>query len=209
MAGPSSRREVQLVHAQAPGRPLIRAELYRDFPPVLLENLESQWQEGRERAATEGMAEGLAPLEHSHWDWRNKIDSVEAGRHLLVAIECQGIVQGIMAILRTPRHSQFTGELVVYVDYLEAAPWNLKGSSISPRFVGIGTVLMADAIRLSQETGLNGRVGLHSLPQAEGFYETRCRMTRFSQDVSYYNLTYFEFVGHQATAWLASFEEPP
>jgi hypothetical protein len=63
MAGPSSRREVQLVHAQAPGRPLIRAELSRDFPPVLLENLESQWQEGRERAATEGMAEGLAPLE--------------------------------------------------------------------------------------------------------------------------------------------------
>jgi hypothetical protein len=34
-------------------------------------------------------------------------------------------------------------------------------------------------------------------------------MTRLSQDVSYYNLTYFEFVGHQATAWLASFEEPP
>jgi len=90
MASPSSRREVQLVDAEAPGRPLVRAELYRDFPPVALENLESQWQEGRERAAAEGMAEGLAPLEHSHWDWRNKIDSVEAGRHLLVAVECQG-----------------------------------------------------------------------------------------------------------------------
>jgi hypothetical protein len=85
MASPSSSREVKLVHAQAPGRPFIRAELYRDFPPVLLESLESQWQEGREQAATEGMAEGLAPLEHSHWDWRNKIDSVEAGRHMLVA----------------------------------------------------------------------------------------------------------------------------
>jgi hypothetical protein len=46
---------------------------------VELEHLESLWQESRERAATEGMAEGLAPLEHSHWDRRNKIDSVEAG----------------------------------------------------------------------------------------------------------------------------------
>jgi hypothetical protein len=209
MASPSSRREVQLVHAEAPGQPLIRAELYRDYPTVELEHFESLWQESRERAATEGMAEGLAPLEHSHWDWRNKIDSVEAGRHLLIAIECQGVVQGIMAILRTPRYSQFTGELVVYVDYLEAAPGNLKGSSNSPRFVGIGTVLIADAIRLGQETGLNGRVGLHSLPQAEGFYETKCQMTRFIQDVNYYNLTYFEFVGHQATAWLVTLEELP
>jgi hypothetical protein len=124
---------------------------------VELEHLESLWQESRERAATEGMAAGLAPLEHSHWDWRNKIDSVEAGRHLLIAVECQDAVQGIMAILRTPRQSQFTGELVVYVDYLEAAPWNLKGSSTSPRFVGIGTVLIADAIRLSRETGLDSR----------------------------------------------------
>jgi hypothetical protein len=32
MATLSSRREVQLGHAQAPGRPLIRAELYRDYP---------------------------------------------------------------------------------------------------------------------------------------------------------------------------------
>jgi hypothetical protein len=169
MASPTSWREVRLVHAQAPGRPLVRGELYRVYPLVELEHLESLWQESRERVATEGMAEGLAPLEHSHWDWRNKIDRVEAGRHLLIAVECQGVVQGIMAILRIPRQSQFTGELVVYLDYLEAAPWNLKGSSTSHRFVGIGTVLIADAIRLSRETGLDGRVGLHSLPQAEGF----------------------------------------
>ena len=34
-------------------------------------------------------------------------------------------------------------------------------------------------------------------------------MTRFSQDVNYFNLTYFEFVGQQATAWLAPIEELP
>ncbi len=29
------------------------------------------------------------PLEHSHWDWRYKIDNVQARRHLLMAIDCQ------------------------------------------------------------------------------------------------------------------------
>jgi hypothetical protein len=128
---------------------------------------------------------------------------------MLVAVECQGEVQGITAILRNPRRSPFTGQPVVYVDYLETAPWNLKGSSISPRFIGVGTVLIAEAVRLSVETTLNGQVGLHSLPQAETFYQTRCRMTRFSQDASYHDLSYFEFVGQQRTEWLASIGEHP
>jgi hypothetical protein len=44
-----------------------------------LDRIEEQWAEARERAANEEIAAGLAPLEHSHWDWRNKLDSVQAG----------------------------------------------------------------------------------------------------------------------------------
>ena len=43
--------------------------------------------------------------------------------------------------------------------YLESAPWNLKGFSVSPRFLGIGTVLIAEAIRLSLEMGLKDASG--------------------------------------------------
>src|SRR5437773_8751001 len=108
------------------------------------------------------MTAGLLPLEHSHWDWRNKADSV---------------------------------------DYLESAPWNLRCSSILPRLMGVGTVLIAEAVRLSLELGLEGRVGLHSLPQAEAFYKIRCGMTEFGADPGYFDLTYFEYNGQQATAW--------
>ena len=52
--------------------------------------------------------------------------------------------------------------------------------------------------------GLEGRVGLHSLPQAEGFYKTRCKMTDFGKDSGYFDLTYFEYTGQQATEWLAA-----
>ena len=77
MAGPSSRREVRLIDAQGPGRPFVPAQLYRDYPAMELETIESLWQEARERVAMKGMVQGLTALEHAHWDWRNKIDCVE------------------------------------------------------------------------------------------------------------------------------------
>jgi hypothetical protein len=51
------------------------------------------------------------------------------------------------------------------------------------------------------------RVGLHSLTQAEDFYDARCRMTKTGPDPDYYDLTYFEYTGQQAADWLASIGE--
>jgi hypothetical protein len=206
MSTPSLRRDVRLIDGRVPRRPFIAAQLYRDYPIVELDTIEARWGQAREQAATSGQIPGLAPLEHTHWDWRNKADSVEAGYHMLVAIECQGEPQGIMAVLRTPRPSKICESQIVYVDYLESAPWNLRSSSGSPRFIGVGTILVAEAVRLSLEMGLAGRVGLHSLPQAETFY-LRCKMTKVGADPHYYDLTYFEYTGQQATDWLNSIGE--
>lgn len=183
MAGITNHRWVNLLDNRVANRPFIRASIYQGYPAPELEAIEASWAEEREMAAVRG----LAPLEHAHWDWRNKADSVEAGRHMLVAIECDGKVQGLMAVLRLPRPARLGDGYVVYVDYLEAAPWNLKSSADSPRFLGVGTVLIAEAVRISVEEGFEGRVGLHSLPQAEAFYD-KCRMTRLGEDPTYYDL---------------------
>jgi hypothetical protein len=167
-----------------------------------LESIEAKWSEAREQLAIEG----LAPAEHSHWDWRNKVDSVEASFHMLIAIECNSEPQGVMAVQRLPRAGRLSTESVVYVDYLESAPWNLKGSNSQPRYAGVGTVLIADAVRLSREMALGGRIGLHSLPQAEAFY-TRCGMTRVGRDREYFDLSYFEFTNQQAISWLTAIGE--
>ena len=206
MGTPLSRRKVQLIDARATGRPLVAAEVYRDYPVAELDNIEERWTRAREEAAIAGLTAGLVPLEHEHWDWRNKAYGVEMGQSMLVAVECVGEVQGLMAVLRNPRPAQIGVGQVVYVDYVETAPWNLKAMTISPRFFGVGTVLIAEAIRLSLELGLGGRVGLHSLPQAESFY-TRCRMTNLGPDQSYYDLTYFEHSDQQAIDWLDSIGE--
>ena len=115
--------------------------------------LKRSWVQARDKAAAEGLASGLTSFEHAHWDWRNKVHSVEAGRHMLVAVECQGEVQGLMAVLRLPVPSRRSADPLFYVDYLESAPWNLKLLSVSPRFMGVGTVLMAEAVRLSLRCG--------------------------------------------------------
>jgi hypothetical protein len=208
MSYPSSLRRVELVDGRASERPVIEAQLYRDYPSSQLEVVESQWAEAREQAGAAGLAAGLAPLEHSHRDWRTKADSVEGDRHMLVAVECAGEAQGVMAVMRTPRPGKLSAEQVVYVDYVESAPWNIKRAAVLPRFLGVGTILIAEAVRLSLEMGLGGRVGLHSLPQAEAFCN-RCGMTRIGADADYYDLSYFEFTGKQAVDWLASIGATP
>jgi hypothetical protein len=40
--------------------------------------------------------------------------------------------------------------------------------------------------------GYEGRIGLVSLPRAEGFYEQRIGMTRYAPDPDHQNLVYFE-----------------
>lgn len=205
--GPSSIRRATLIDARLPSKPVISANLYRDFPASKLDVIEAEWANARQLAADTEQAIGLAPLEHSHWDWRNKRDSIKTGRHMAVVVECEGDIQGAMAVLRTPRPARLGTAMVVYVDYVEAAPWNLRTFALQPRFLGVGTVLIADAIRLSMEMQLGGAIGLHSLPQAEQFYSQRCRMTLVDHDPTYFDLTYFEFAPRDAMDWLAAIGE--
>ena len=63
-----------------------------------------------------------------------------------------------------------SGARVVYVEYLGVAPENLPPPIGTKAIRGLGVVLMREAIRLAFELGLDGRVGLHSKPEAEDFY---------------------------------------
>jgi hypothetical protein len=152
--GPASHRWVSLIDGQSAERVLVQACLYRDIPAHFLDDLEEQWTAARERAAS-----GLASLEHAHWDWRNKAHSVETGVHMLIAVERNGDWHGVMAVQRTPLRSRLGDGHVVYVDYLETAPWNLRRPGQTPQFLGVGTALIAEAVRLGVEEGLEGRVG--------------------------------------------------
>jgi hypothetical protein len=61
-------------------------------------------------------------------------------------------------------------QAALYIDFLENAPWNVRPLTDEPLFGGVGMVLMRAAVTLSVDEGFHGRVGLHSLRQAEEFY---------------------------------------
>ncbi|MFM7161474.1 MAG: GNAT family N-acetyltransferase [Planctomycetaceae bacterium] len=144
-------------------------------------------------------------VEHGHWNWRRKMEYYASQlSYQSFALEYSGRTQGLM-IVNTTRRCRIPTQAnrhLVYVEYLEAAPWN-RGST--PLLKGVGTVLIAAAIQLSRDEGNHGRIGLHSLPQADAFYRDRCGMTDLGPDVAYsssFPLRYFEMTESQAANYL-------
>ena len=76
---------------------------------------------------------------------------------------------------------------MVYVNFLEVAPWNRKTlTGGAPRYVGIGTLLIGKAI---ESVNLGSRTdGLHSLPQSNNFRANQCGMRDLGSDANYNKL---------------------
>ena len=140
--------------------------------------------------------------EHSHWDW-----SVKTGALARPGVRCMGIMhdgemQGMAMLVETGKAARLgadQGRPLVYIDFLEAAPWNLGPVSPPVRgFRAVGVRLVAAAVARSRALGYAGRVGLHSLEQAEGFYQYGCGMQTTGPDVRYHTLSYWELTAATA-----------
>ena len=145
-------------------------------------------------------ANAAALPQTAHWDWEQKVRRVEgllAFKNFAVVAEKK--TQGLMRVElnQTGRISAQAGKPLVYIEYLEVAPWN-RGDVSEQRFRGVGAALVTAAVDLSLSEGFAGRVALHSLPQAEGYYRNVCGMTDLGPDPAYDNLRYFEMTAEQA-----------
>jgi hypothetical protein len=123
------------------------------------------------------------------------------------AIAHEGMWQGAMltkSATHMSRRPASAGKPLIYVDFVEVAPWNWAIEDIgqSPRFKGIGSTLLREAVLLSKREGFGGRVGLHSLPQAEQFYQGPCGMEPLGRDAAKENLMYFELTTEGAERFL-------
>lgn len=138
------------------------------------------------------------------WNWQAKMDQI-AG--LLAcptfAIVCQGKTQGLMQLSLTEqsRLESQQGKPLVYVEYLEAAPWNRSEIVPNPQLRGVGVLLIRAAIESSINEEFQGRIGLHSLPQSNNFYGNKCGMTDLGKDTAK-NMNYFEMTPDQAQSFL-------
>jgi hypothetical protein len=114
-------------------------------------------------------------------------------------------MQGLMMVClagKTSRLDPDKGKPLVYVDFVETAPWNAKEFAPSPIYKGVGVRLIQAAARSSIDEGFSGRVGLHSLPQSRPFYTIACEMHALGADAGYHNLEYFELTAAKVAALL-------
>ena len=187
-------------------------------PAWLIDNLDSDavnrveeaWSGTRIAGAARLHHAGQAVPEHWHWDWRRKSAKLRLLAYRGFGIECQDAMQGLMmtsTAKHTARLEPDAGKPLVYIEYLEAAPWNIRPIVDEPKYGGVGIRLFEAAIRYSQAEGFHGRVGLLSLPQADNFYANTCGMTSLGEDSHAQDLIYFELARVQAEQFLLEEEE--
>lgn len=137
----------------------------------------------------------LYEQEDKFWDWEFKLRFIITRQENRegYAIEYEGETQGLMLIETQLHGSRFTeGKRLIYVEGIASAPWNRQFIQRPPKLKGVGTALLAFARTRSIELGYEGRVGLHSLPGAEEFYENQ-GMINLGEDEDYDDLIYFEY----------------
>ena len=139
------------------------------------------------------------------WDWPAIADPSKMGAaYTSFCIYANGEVQAAMVLNLTMRcrYSSQVNEHMVYIDYLAIAPWNRRAFRNPIEFQGLGTVMLGIAIELSKQEGWKGRIGLHSLPQSEGFY-AKHRMELIGIDTKKEDLMYCEFTEVGADRFLS------
>jgi hypothetical protein len=127
------------------GGSLVGAFLCLDVPAATLADTARIWEpllnagfERRERLS-------LPPMENPHWSWSLKASWLTLASYRSLAVECEGAMQGLMLVITdgyVARLPPDAGKPVVYVDYVQIAPWNNEDLVDKPRFGAVGSFLM-------------------------------------------------------------------
>lgn len=190
---------------------LVPAELRDAITEQQIADWENKWSpellKAIKRLEREGIERRHWP-QSRHWDWRKKVDALR-GRRLAnpgFSIVCDGVTQGMMivdTVKKRCRVGSQKGKHLVYVEFVENAPWNRKELFDAPRYRGVGSILIRAAVELNEELEFHGRIALHSLPQANDFYANTCGMTNLGPDSNCQSLCYFEMTPERVKAFIA------
>lgn len=184
----------------------VEAKLRDAIEQAQLDDWQTKWRPALMNVVQELARRGV-PMDQWpqswHWDWSRKTAGVQGllafrGFSVVALGETQGLAQ--VDLTKTAREANQRGKPLVYIDYLEVAPWNRPELGTAPRLRGVGSALVTAVVALSEDEGFKGRLGLHSLPQADDFYR-KIGMTDLGQDPAYQNLRYFEMTSEQARAF--------
>jgi len=191
------------------------AELHDALSLDDLLDAETLWAPAKIQVAKAFLARSVAGEQWPqslHWNWAEKARGLKPyapgpfSSYRLFGLRAEAQWQGVLlgSCVAHPTRLSPGGQDLVYIDFVDSAPWNWALPAIGqiPRFKGIGVQLVELAIRWSVDLGFRGRLGLHSLPQSEAFYRGPCGMTDLGADPKAHALHYFELDESQARVFL-------
>ena len=109
----------------------ISAEVWDAITERNVDDWENTWRPAREQKVAELKQRGAdrsALPEHKHWNWKQKADAFSGSlANPSFAVVCQEMTQGLMIVdnLKSAHLSSQQGKPLIYIDFLEAAPWKL------------------------------------------------------------------------------------
>jgi hypothetical protein len=185
------------------------AELFQTLDQKNFDDFQTLWWpalKARRAQFASSEAAASANVQDAHWDWVQVAkDAARLMQYETFSVECAGQTQGLMLVnlAKFARVAPATNRELAYVELVATAPWNRPKFVPTPKYKGVGQVLIATAISLSADQGFKGRIGLHSLPQSvEWYVETRA-FTDCGFDADK-KMRYFEMTESQAAAFLAN-----
>ena len=151
---------------------------------------------------------GKLNIQDIGWVWRDKLKRhpQPSTYYKFYVLEYDNVAQGLMSIDLATRRcllESHSNNHLAYIDYLAVAPWNRPQLYNPQSYRMIGRVMMATAISTSIDAGFKGRIGLHSLPQSENFYNDKCGMICLGNDVHKQNLLYYEMTSEKAYEFIS------
>lgn len=194
----------------------IDAELHDALSLDDLLDSQALWAPGKIGIAKEFLRRGIDRRlwpQSLHWNWADKASALKPyapgplSVFRLFGMKAQDKWQGTLLACCAGHHARTgsPGRDLVYIDFVETAPWNWDLPAIEqrPLLRGIGIQLFEMAVRWSEDLGFRGRIGLHSLPQADAFYRDTCGMEDLGPDLKERSqLRYFELTEAQARVFL-------
>jgi hypothetical protein len=182
------------------------ASIFQGLDEKNFHDFEAVWKpelvkRAREFATWAKQAEGN--VQDAHWDWVGKAKNEAVYESF--AIECDSMTQGLMLIATAPHFARLKSQHgldLCYIELIATAPWNRPKFSKAPKYKGAGRALLATAISWSAELELKGRIGLHSLPESESWYDEQgMQRCGFDGDKK---MEYFEMTEEDAGKYLNS-----
>lgn len=205
------RQTISIIDCQSGD--LVGAEIFDEVTLAHFIETQADWRPivlAAARALSQQPNQATLIPRHFHWDWTRKEAELKLLAVKFYGIAHEGKLQGMMkveTVAHTCRLPEQQGKPLVYIDYLESAPWNISKLMAAlgqqQRFRAVGSRLLEAAVLLSIEEGFHGRMALHSLPGSEGFYVNGCGTTPVGRDPHKENLLWCEFTPEQAERYLS------